>query len=148
MKECFWGKVGVLRPALVISVSLNLFLAAFMATHYASRGGHGFGGVPPRQLMTRIAKDLPSGDAAILWEAYEAHEDKLNAVHAEFLATVANASAVLSEPRVDEPRFREAVILSRDKRGLLGEAIVEVVLEAFPKMSHESRQWLLRKSVR
>jgi len=71
-----------LLPLLLLgSLALNMFLLGAMVSH---GGPHGppHGPPDPRHLVERLAADLPAADAAILWQAYEAHRPTLDARHA------------------------------------------------------------------
>jgi uncharacterized membrane protein len=135
------------RGLLAVSLCLNGFLLAYLGAQSFMRPKPGVGTIPPPAMISRVAEMLPDADARILWDAYRRSEAKVSAAQKEYRQVLIDASALLRQPKIDEAALRQAVQMARDKRLVIGDMMIEVFLDAFPKMSLEGREMLLEKSL-
>lgn len=135
MRRSFW---------LWASVALNAFLLAYVSAQFFQTRSRLVATMQPPALVQRVADRLPENDARLLWESYRSREGELVKAQSESMAALRKAAAFMSQSAIDAEAFRIAVIDARDKRMAVGALVVEVFLDALPKMSVEGRSKLVR----
>ena len=137
-----------MRALLGVSLCLNVFLAAYLLTQYWHPRSFAKAADMPLSIMMRVAERLPEADAAILWRAYRAREEKVSAAQQDYRQALRDTALLLREPQVDAQGLRTAMDKAKDKRGAVGDLVLEVFMEAFPQMSQPGRERLSEKSQR
>jgi uncharacterized membrane protein len=148
MIRAFFPRLWTTRAVLIASLSINIFMIAFLATQFLGGRGPMLATAAPPALIAHVAQRLPAADAEALWQAYRAREPEVAAAQTEYRKALLAAAALLQVQRIDEPRFRQAVMEARDKRVTVGDRVIDVFLDALPRMSPEGRQGLLSKGLR
>jgi uncharacterized membrane protein len=135
------------RAVAAVSLCLNVFLIAYLGSQLFVRPRPPAGGFAPPMLISRVADMLPAGDARILWDAFGHSEAKITAAHNDYRQFLITASSLLRQPKIDETALKQAVEEARDKRQVVGDLMINVFLEALPKMSLAGREMILEKSI-
>lgn len=130
-----------LRLGLVLSLALNLFLAAALAAPHV---------LPPppgrdreARIVERIVERLPAEDRPVFRDAHARHADKLKSEFQAWRQARADARAALAAEPLDAAALERALAESRRASEAIQATMHAVTLEAAPKMSPEGRRGLL-----
>lgn len=135
---------GWLRGLLLGSLCLNVLLGAFIVTRWVGSMRMPFLTAGPPQLVERVARRLPRGDAEILRRVFRERERQLTDAQADYERALAAAGLQLAQTQVDAGALRTAITAARDRRVRIGDLAIEGFLEALPQMSPEGRRGLTR----
>lgn len=135
------------RVVLGLSLCLNVSFAAYLLTQYWHPRPAKAPDTPPSIIMS-VAERLPEADAGILWRVYRAKEMKMSAAQQDYRRAARDTALLLKAPQVDPQGLRAAMDNAKEKRGAVGDLVLEVFIEAFPQMSLHGRKKLLEKSQR
>ena len=131
-----------------LSLCLNVFFAAYLLTQYWHPRPLAKASDTPPSIIISVAERLPEADAGILWRAYRAKEVKMSAAQQDYRRAVRDTALLLKAPQVDAQGLRVAIDNAKEKRGAVGDLVLEVFIEAFPQMSLPGREKLSEKSQR
>jgi uncharacterized membrane protein len=97
----------------------------------------------PQRIMERAAGRLPPDDAEILWRIYRSKQPEMLPLQADFLRALARTMRVLGEQDLDQDALRAAVRDARESRLKIGDAMIDVFVEALTQISAKGRRQLV-----
>jgi uncharacterized membrane protein len=138
------------RWGLWISLAINIFLAAAIASHLLVNRPDRPRGLGPR--IDRIAASLPAADGDRLRAAFEARSAEIAEARSAFREAQDRIRDALAREPFDAAAVREAMAGARGAREAFDAALHETVFEAAAAMSAEGRaslaQWQSRRGRR
>lgn len=138
----------ITRVLLGLSLGLNIFFAAYLATQYWQPGFLSTASDTPPSILSRVAERLPRADAEILWRAYRARESQIAAAQQDYRLALRDIGRLLREPQVDAEGLRAAMDKAKTRRGPVSDLVLEALIEAVPQMSRPGREKVMEKSLR
>lgn len=135
-------RVSWMRLALLASLCLNVALAAYVGAQWLAPERPLLPAATASRLVEIVAARLPAADAERLRAIYAGKSVALNAAQAEYEEALKHAVDLLAQPTLDAAAFRTAVQSARDKRVVLGDVVIDAVVEAFAEMPARTRQEL------
>jgi uncharacterized membrane protein len=145
---------GRLRGILVVSIAVNLFLAALVGAQRWQAVQLRRMAVPaisalerqglqaPETTLERLGAALSRDDAAILLGAARARLGTLLSMKADFVAAAEHVRREIARDPVDPAGLRVAIAEARRQRQRFGPLLEDIVLDAVPRMSPEGRRVL------
>ncbi len=146
------GRGRLATIALVASLAANGLLGAYVVTSGSAAeptpSGQGssddlmrlpVGQASLRDILTELADKLPEDDGLLLRAAIDDNGARLDAATASLSPIRERVSAHLAAPNVDADALRDVLEAARAARLEAGEAVVEVLADALPRMSHATR---------
>ena len=124
--------------ALVASLALNGFLVAYITVSWAGPRGPALHATP-HSMLTELADRLPKADGAVLRTAIARHAGKLGESGGALQARRAEVARLLERPELDPEELKRLMEAARADRHETSEAMVEVLVEAMPQISHKTR---------
>lgn len=132
-----------LRLALLVSLCLNVALAAYVSTQWIQPAWTPGGAGMPSRLIERVAARLPADDAAILWRVYRAKQAEIQPLQADYTLALLNTLRLTGQTELDKPALRAAVKDARDKRIKIGDAVIDTFVETLEQISAKGRRQLV-----
>jgi uncharacterized membrane protein len=135
-------RLGPGRWGLLLSVALNVFLAAVIVAHLAAHRPRGpergpGGGMGPR--IDRMAASLPAPDGEKLRAAFAARAESVRSATSAFRQSQAAVRQALRAEPFEPAALAAAMAESRMKRLALEQELQTVVATAVAEMSAEGR---------
>lgn len=124
--------------ALVASLALNGLLGAYVAVSWAQPSRPALP-ASPQVFMLNLADRLPQADGDILRASIAKHKTALRETSGSILTLRDDVSRVLSEPEVDIAELEAVLNVGRQRRMEASEAVIAVLADALPKVSHKTR---------
>lgn len=140
----FLGRLRWWQAALLLSLALNVFLAAYAGGQWAGSHEPGILRMNPQRTIERLASRLPAADAALLRDAYRSREAGIAAVRKDYAEAAGQTLQLLAQPRLDLPALREAVAAVREHRRRMDELVAGALLAAVENMPAETRAALAK----
>lgn len=131
------------RIALLLSLGLNIFFAAYLATQFVGDQRRPFAVPSPARVVALIESRLPAADAKILRGVYQSREADIAATAEAYTQALNQAVEVIARPDLDPATLRTAVEKARAERLRRGDLTLEILIEALPRMSAAGRQKLV-----
>jgi hypothetical protein len=138
--------------ALLVSICLNVALASYIAIQalppsWWPSAHRPMDEVrrPPDRLVAMLASHLPSRDADILREVYQAKKPQLTVAEEAAQNARTRVSLILSQPDLDVSELRAAIKEAMDSRTRMGELLADTVVEALGRLSFEGRRELAKQ---
>ena len=135
----FLGHLRWRKAALPVSLAVNIFLLAYAGGQWAGTRTPGIFRIDPQRPIERLAKRLPTADAALLREAFRTREAAFAAARKDYAEAVEQVLALMAQPQLDVPALRTAIAAARDHRQRMDGLLAGTVLAAIEKMPGETR---------
>jgi uncharacterized membrane protein len=129
---------------LLVSLALNIFLVAYIGGQWAGSHKTGLLRLGPHRLVERLAKRLPTADAALLRNAYHSREAAITAVNKDYAEAIRHVLKVMAKPQLDPSALRKAVATVREHRRRMDDLVADMLLAAIEKMPPETRAALAK----
>lgn len=131
------------RWLLLASLCINVALVAYVSAQWLRPGWTPGGAGMPTRMIERVAARLPSEDAEILWRIYHSKEPQIVPLQSEYTRSLLRTMQVAGRTELDKAALRAAVKDSRDKRLVIGDAVIETFVEMLEQISPKGRRQLV-----
>jgi uncharacterized membrane protein len=144
-----WNPVAV---ALLGSICLNIAFASYIAIQILTlswqapaRPASEELWATPDKLIATFAARLPSSDADILWEIYQARKPQLLVARAAAQSARVKVLSILGERDLDMNALRAAFRDAMESRARMGELLAETIVDTLARMSPDGRQLVTKQ---